>query len=245
MSMMLFALFLAASTPTSTAPPEFVKAIREQDVAKVQAMLEAAPALVNAKSEKGVSTVTSALFILVNQESFLLPAKNRVLQLVLARHPALDVWETAALGTPDQLAAMLNGKPMDAMNQFGWTPLHYAAFGGNLANTKWLLDHGADMRLRAKTKFKNSPFLVAMLTMDPATVKLFLDRGADVLERQGEGDTALHEAAGTGDLAMVQMLVERGSDVNARDDAGMSSLDYAVQEKHDDVAAYLRSKGAK
>jgi len=242
---MLFALFLAAATPTATAPPELMKAIREQDVAKVQSMLEAEPSLLSAKSEKGVDTVTAALFILINQESFLLPAKNRVLQLLLARHPALDPWQTAALGTPEQLAKLVDVNHIDVMSQFGWTPLHYAAFGGNVPNVKWLLDHGADMRLRAKTKFKNSPFLVATLTMDPDTVKLFLDRGADVLERQGEGDTALHEAASTGDLAMVHLLVERGSDVNARDDAGMSALDYAVQEKHDEVAAYLRSKGAK
>ena len=244
MSMMLFALFFAAATPNATAPAEFIKAIRAQDVAKVQSMLEADPSLVNAKTEK-MNAVTAALFILINQESFLLPAKNHVLQTLLAHHPTLDVWQTAALGTPDQLAKILQPDQIDAMNQFGWTPLHYAAFGGNVANTKWLLDHGADMRIRAKTKFKNSPFLVAMLTMDRDTVKLFLDRGADVLERQGEGDTALHEAASAGDLALVQLLVERGSDVNARDDGGMSSLEYALQEKHEEVAAYLRSKGAK
>jgi uncharacterized protein len=243
--MVLFALFFAAATPAATAPPEFMKAIREQDVAKVQSMLEADPSLVNAKSEKGIDTVTAAIFILIHQDSFMLPAKNRVLQLLLARHPTLDVWQTAALGTSEQLAKMLRADQVDVMNQFGWTPLHYAAFGGNVPNTKWLLDHGADMRLRAKTKFKNSPFLVAMLTRDPDTVKLFLDRGADVLERQGEGDTALHEAAGAGDLALVQLLVERGSDVNARDDQGMSALDYAVQDNHDETAAYLRSKGAK
>jgi ankyrin repeat protein len=120
-----------------------------------------------------------------------------------------------------------------------------AAFGGNAANVKLLLDRGADMRLRAKTKFRNAPFLVAMLTSDYETVKLLLDRGADVLERQGEGDTALHEAAANGDMPMVKLLLERESDLEARDDEGKSPLDYAVERKHDEVAAYLRSKGAK
>jgi ankyrin repeat protein len=77
------------------------------------------------------------------------------------------------------------------------------------------------------------------------TIRLFLDRGADPLERQGEGDAALHEAAASGDMEMVKLLLERGSDVNARDDDGKSALDLAVERKHEEVADYLRTKGAK
>jgi ankyrin repeat protein len=46
-------------------------------------------------------------------------------------------------------------------------------------------------------------------------------------------------------MPMVKLLIERESDLEARDDEGKSPLDYAVERKHDEVAAYLRSKGAK
>ena len=234
MNILLFALFFAAATPA-----DFIQAIKDQDTVKVRSMLEADPSIANGKP------VTLALFHLVNKEAFMQPRKNEILQLILAHHPKLDLWQTAALGTPDELAKMLKPESVNALNEFGWAPLHMAAFGGNATNVKLLLDRGADMRLRAKTKFRNSPFLVAMLTSDYETVKLFLDRGADVLERQGEGDTALHEAAANGDMPMVKLLIERESDLEARDNEGKSPLDYAVERKHDEVAAYLRSKDAK
>jgi hypothetical protein len=234
MNIIFLALFFAAATPD-----ELVKAIRAQDAPAVQSILEADPTLVNGKP------VTAAIFILVNKESFMKPADNRMLQLILSKHPKLDLWQTAALGTPEELAKMLKPDQVNAMNEFGWTPLHMAAFGGNVANTKLLLDRGADMRIRAKTKFKNSPFLAGMLTSDYETIKLLLDRGADVLERQGEGDTALHEAASMGNMQMVKLLVERGSDVLARDDEGKSPLDYAIEKKHEEVAEFLRAKGGR
>jgi len=189
--------------------------------------------------------VTKALFKLINKESFLLPRDNPDLQAVLARHPALDLWQTAALGTPEELTKMLKPESVNALNEFGWAPLHMAAFAGNVPNAKLLLDRGADMRLRAKTKFRNSPFLVAMLTREPEMVKLFLDRGADVLERQAEGDTALHEAAASGDFPLVKLLVEHGSDLGAKDDDGKTPLDYAVEKKHAEVAEFLRAKGVR
>jgi len=189
--------------------------------------------------------VTKALFKLINKESFLLPRDNPDLQAVLAQHPALDLWQTAALGTPEELAKMLKPESVNALNEFGWAPLHMAAFAGNVPNAKLLLDRGADMRLRAKTKFRNSPFLVAMLTREPEMVKLFLERGADVLERQAEGDTALHEAAASGDFPLVKLLVEHGSDLVAKDDDGKTPLDYAIEKKHAEVAEFLRAKGVR
>ncbi len=247
---LVLTFLLASSTPIAAQAPadanaELFKAVRDRDAAKVQSMLEADPSLADATTSKGRPLVTVALFTLVNNEAFIPAAKNQVLQVILARHPKLDLWHTAALGTPAELSKILRPDQINALNDFGWAPLHMAAFGGNAANVKLLLDRGADMRLRAKTKFRNAALLVAMLTSDYETVKLLLDRGADVLERQGEGDTALHEAAASGNLEMVKLLVERESDLEARDDEGKSPLDYAVERKHDEVAAYLRSKGAK
>lgn len=234
MCTLLFALFFAAATSA-----DFTQAIRDQDVAKVQSMLEADPSLATSKS------VTSAMFLLVNKEQFMPPRKNEILQLILARHPKFDLWQTAALGTSDELAKMLKPELVNAPNEFGWSPIHLAAFAGNTANVRLLLDRGADIRLRAKTKFRNTPFLVAMLTGHIDTVRLLLDRGADIMDRQHEGTAALHEAAFIGDLELVKLLVERGAEIGSRSDDGKTPLDLAISRKHEEVAEFLRSKGVR
>ena len=56
----------------------------------------------------------------------------------------------------------------------------------------------------------------------------------------------LVEAARDGNLAIVKLLVEKGADVNRKSaSAGnRTALDQAERHGNDDVAAYLRSKGA-
>jgi len=243
MNIMLLSLLLAI------APDDFINSIREQDAAKVESMLAAEPSLVDATNAKGRSVTTVALFTIVNNESFIPPKKNRVLQVILARKPKLDLWLTAALGSSTELSKML--KPelvptlVNAPNDFGWSPLHLAAFVGNVDNVKLLLDRGADIRLRAKTKFHNTPLLIALLTGHVDTVRLLLDRGADIFDRQAEGTAALHHAALSGDLEMVKLLLERGAELNSREDNGRTPVDEALRGKHEDVAEYLRSKGGK
>src|SRR6478735_6621576 len=112
MKILVLTFLLASSTSIAAQAPadanaEFLQAVRDRDAAKVQSMLDVDPALANATTSKGRPVVTIALFTLVNNESFIPPAKNQVLQLILARHPKLDLWHTAALGTPAELSKML------------------------------------------------------------------------------------------------------------------------------------------
>src|SRR6266581_5975301 len=121
----------------------------------VAALLTADPATTTAKR----SEVTTALFALVNGEGFKDPKNNEALQSILARHPQLDIYETAALGTVAEFEAMLRDYPgaVTRPNSFGWTALHMSAFAGNVAITQLLIDKGADVNARAKSRFLNTP----------------------------------------------------------------------------------------
>src|SRR5690349_6684876 len=103
----------------------------------VAAALTADPATTTAKR----SDVTTALFAQVLGGGFMDPKKNQKLQEILAGHPQLDIYETAALGGPADFDVMLREYP-DAVkrpNSFGWTALHMAAFAGNVANAQLLI----------------------------------------------------------------------------------------------------------
>ena len=225
---------------------EFWQAIKKRDVVAVETMLKGDARLVDARSERGASAVSSALFVLVDGEGFLEPEKNKVLRAILARSPELDVYETAALGTTAQLEAMLrnDAAAVSRPNRFGWTTLHMAAFAGNEANTELLIRKGAPIEFRAKSRFRNTPLQAALLTGQYATAKLLLDHGADPLVRQAKGTTPMHEAAILGRRDLVELLLDRGAELNSVRDNGNTPLADAIRRGHSDFASWMKTKGA-
>lgn len=220
------------------------KAIRSRDVATVKAMLADDLSLLNAKDEQ--SGIVEAALFLNDGHGFVPVQSNATLQAILAHKPHLDLFTLAALGDATGLRRRLTADAslVRARNQFGWTPLHMAAFAGNVPNARLLLDHGAAVNERAKTKFRNTPLLVAMLTGQYDVARLLLDRGADVLDRQSKGFTAMHEAALLGRNDIIQLLLDRGAELNSRTDDGRSPLSEAIRGKHAETVELLKSKGA-
>jgi uncharacterized protein len=244
MRMALIIAVLAGISVPALAQNDFLKAVGSNDVATVQSMLASDPTLVNTHSAKGTSAVTAALFI-NKEEGFLDPAKNEILHAILALKPQLDVFETAALGTPAQLEAMLpDAASLTRRNAFGWTLLHMSAYGGNAATTEWLVKKGLDINARAGSKFRNMPLQTALLSGQYATAKILLDHGADVLVRQSKGFTPMHEAALTGKREIIQLLLDHGAEMNSVADNGMTPLAEAIRGKQEELAAWMKTKGA-
>jgi hypothetical protein len=242
--MMMIAILLAATLSNADV---FLNAVADRDVDSVKAMLEKDPGLANARSEKGRSAVTIALFaIKKGEESFPDPGTNATLRAILDRKPQLDMFDIAAVGTVQQLEKVLRDDPgaTKALPQNGWSLLHVAAYAGNVANTELLIRSGADVNLRAKTRFRNTPLQTALLSGQYATAKLLLDHGADALVRQSKGFTPMHEAALLGRADLVELLLLSGAEINSMADNGETPLASAIRGHHDAVAALMRSKGA-
>jgi hypothetical protein len=223
----------------------FLKAVAARDLATVQTMLAEDAAVVDARSAKGNSAVTAALFI-NKGEGFVDARSNEVLKALLDAHPKLDLFDTAAVGTSMQLAAMLKSDSGAVMKRspFGWTPLHLAAFAGNVDNVELLLAKGAAVNDRARSKFLNTPLQTALLSGQFATAKILLDHGADPLVRQAHGFTPMHEAAELGRQDIVQLLLDHGAELNSVSDSGKTPLSEALRGKHAELAEWMKSRGA-
>jgi len=74
-------------------------------------------------------------------------------------------------------------------------------------------------------------------------IKECLIAGADVNLRESKRWTPLHSAARNGQLAMVKLLIKQKAQINPKDASQRTPLDQAILAKHNQVAAYLRSKG--
>lgn len=236
----------AARPPDPQTVDRFFAAIEKGNAPPVEAMLEAAPGLASASNEKGHSAFLVALFQEAG-ESFVRPQDNAVLGAILARHPVLDPIEAAATDDRARIDAELANDPgyVRRVHAVGWAPLHFAAFGGQSVTVTALLAHGADIDARARNKIANTPLQVALLTAQGDVVRILLSHGADVNAKQGEGFTALHEAALNGDVEIVKLLLDAGADLTVRGGTKHeSALDMAVSSGHADAAALLRTRDA-
>jgi ankyrin repeat protein len=128
----------------------------------------------------------------------------------------------------------------------GYTPLHLAAFYGNVKAAALCVDRGADLNATAGSN----------VTLMPITDNRTGERMTRVYWFTAEdnhelfSDTPLHWAAFQGHEPMVRWLVEHGADINAgsaRDfgDKPLTPLRLALGNGHRAVAEWLRQHGAK
>ena len=106
-------------------------------------------------------------------------------------------WRSPKDESPLMLASLKGNKELvrkliarDAhVNKTGWTPLHYAATGGQLEVMQILLDQHA--YIDAESPNKSTPLMMAAMYATPAAVRLLLDAGADPTLRNQLGLSAV------------------------------------------------------
>jgi ankyrin repeat protein len=122
---------------------------------------------------------------------------------------------------------------VDAVNKAGDTPLAVALVTGRAGVFRDLLAAGAAAK----------PLLaLATLARSSDIAAKALEQGADPNERQPNGETVMHVAAGRGCVGIVEMLIAAGGDVDARDVVGQTPLHRALEFR--DVMATLLRGGA-
>jgi len=163
---------------------------------------------------------------------------------------AAPINDAAIKGDVKKIAAILAADPtqLNAKDKLGNTPLHYAAFHGQLAAVKALIDAGADV----KAKNNYGPFQPGELggalgqgaTTHQDPVWLLQSHGVDTADMQN-GYTPLDLALfASRHKEIVDLLLAKGADVNARASSGATPLFWAVMRDQKDDVLTLLAKGA-
>jgi hypothetical protein len=87
--------------------------------------------------------------------------------------------------------------------------------------------------------------MIAAYNDDKPTVELLLRSGADVNDKNYDGEVALHYAASGGYTDIVQMLLDHNADINVKSEMGATPLKLAENSGKSDVIALLKQHGAK
>ena len=113
----------------------------------------------------------------------------------------------AYFGLNEVMTALLNGHDLDSKNNYGRTPLSYAAENGHEAVVKLLLEKGAEVETKSDGQ---TPLSYAAKNGHEAVVKLLMEKGTELETKSIYDDQApLSYAAEKGHEVVVKLLVEK------------------------------------
>jgi len=199
-----------------------------------------------------------------------------VLDLILARGNYDNTIHLAACrGNLSRVKEFVEeGTDVNIRDEFGCTPLHWAALAESTEVADFLIDKGADVNakgavditpllaargfpmikllvsrgadIQAQRRFQRMTKLHMVCTeKDKDVVEFLINKGAQVDRKNRRGQTPLWLAASCGRKEIVELLIKKGADINVSNNQGLTLLTMAKQQKHTEVVNILRQHGAK
>lgn len=123
------------------------------------------------------------------------------------------------------------------------TALSWAAAQGSEESLGLLLQQPS-IALDIPDIFGQTPVLRAADAGHTKSVRMLLDKGANVKHADNEGRTALSLAAVRGHKVAAKLLLKNGAEMNAQDKKGNTPLAVATEKDHDAVVRFLLESGA-
>lgn len=210
-------------------------AIGAGDVLAVRALLNAEPALADAKNERGQSAVLASVY----------SGRTEIRDLLIARGAQLELHEATAAGRLERVKLLVDANPDLACSYSpdGFPIFALACAFGHLPVAVYLFQMGASVNAAATNGTGYNALTGAVAGGRAEITDWLLRNAADPNYRYGVGFTPLLTAAANGHLELVRMLLLHGADPRARTNDGKSAISIAEERKHPEVAAYLRSRG--
>jgi ankyrin repeat protein len=196
---------LAAAAYAQDATDRYYQAIRNNDLPALQALIKSGG--VQQKDARGTTPLHFAAAYGSAEAVRVLLAAGADPNARNAFDATPLIWSATEL---EKVRMLVNqGADVNARSKMGRTAVWIAAANdGSSAVVKFLLEHGA--------KLDGTEILAATAANDNATIRLLLDKGANVNAKDAtSGNTPLINAAINGNTKLAEMLIARGADVNA------------------------------
>ncbi len=207
------------------------------ELQKMKFLIQAQPALVNARDANGQTPLELAA---TNNRKHIAEALLSAGADVNAKdNGGWTPLHMAAAGGHRDIIALLLAKSAapNVQAKDNATPFIWATARGQKEAADLLLAAGADVN--ARDNFGQTPLHYAAFKGYTDIVAVLLAKGADVKVRNNEGSTPLHLAAVSGARRIAQLLLASGAEPNVVDKQGRTAWQLAVVSHHTDVAALL------
>jgi ankyrin repeat protein len=179
-------VFYGFSVALAGSYEDFFTAIKQDDANTVLVLLERGfdPNTLDPETRHGLTMAVSESSLKVAE--VLIQAKGINVNFLNSADESALMY--ASLKGHLAVAKLLISKDAD-VNKTGWTPLHYAATSGHVDIIQLLLENHAFVD--AGSPNGSTPLMLAAQYGTPQAVKLLLDEGADALQKNQQGLTAL------------------------------------------------------
>lgn len=141
-----------------------------------------------------------------------------------------DVYSACALDDTSRLNELIERDPdvVNAVDDYGMTPLHWAARAGSKACTEILLARG--VQVDPLNKARRTPLQLAAEGNRVETIRRLAERGADLNTQDRKGRTPLHRAMYEGRVAAAEALLEAGADPTVLNKNGKTAFEVARKD---------------
>lgn len=190
--------------PRLSLASEIHAAARAGDAAKVKALLEADPRLLEVRDEAGSTPLLAAAAASLRE-----PVESNPYLMAIPEYAAK--LQTEYMMQPDVVKVLLAaGAGVDSRDNDGYAALHWAAMRGNRAIIEMLLAQGASVGVVDKT-FKATPLHMAVRAGHPGSVEALLNGRASVSTKDKYGKTPVDYAKSSGNAELINLLKRRGA----------------------------------
>jgi ankyrin repeat protein len=149
----------------------------------------------------------------------------------------IEAANTKENNLPEVSRLLSVGAYVNAKNDNGDTPLHWACYWGSVQVVIELMQHGADIEATNNGGF--TPLHSACYNGHVAVGNELLSRGANIEARGNQGYTSLHLASLADHLPVVKALMSGGADILASNNLGRLPIHEAVSKGHSELSKYL------
>ncbi len=155
-----------------------------------------------------------------------------------------EIFEAIRRGDVQAVKVIVEKSPavLDSRDGNGFSPLHYAAGGGNAALVAYLIDKGAMLE---PTNIAETPLHIAAANDRSEAAAVLIKRGASLEARDDNSRTALILCARErGQAGTARVLLEAGAAIDAADKSGDTALSLAAWRGKADLVGLLLERGA-
>jgi ankyrin repeat protein len=145
---------------------------------------------------------------------------------------AVPLYHAARLGFRDLAECLIVEHPehVNARGGIHDTPMHAAVDAGHANVLSLLIEHGADMEGKSRSRNGGTPLNRAAWDRRLEVGQCLLDRGANINARDSGHNTPLIHAIYRGHVQFAQNLLERGAAIDAQNSRGTTALHFAIRD---------------